>query len=61
MKKQGSDKNKEKEKYQREEWFGRFMRYRNDFVVILSIICLQLPFELAYAHLYEVIRSDLLK
>ncbi|KAL3528652.1 hypothetical protein ACH5RR_007974 [Cinchona calisaya] len=61
MKKQGSDKITEKEVYQREEWFGRFMRYRNDFVVILSIICLQLPFELAYAHLYEVIRSDLLK
>ncbi|XP_071901389.1 anoctamin-like protein At1g73020 isoform X1 [Coffea arabica] len=61
MKKQGSDKIIEKEVYQREEWLRRFMRYRNDFVVILSIICLQLPFELAYAHLYEVVTSDLLK
>lgn len=61
LKKQGSDKILEKEVYQREEWLRRFMRYRNDFVVILSIICLQLPFELAYAHLYEVITSDLLK
>ncbi|CAI9114269.1 OLC1v1014951C3 [Oldenlandia corymbosa var. corymbosa] len=61
IKKYGSEKITEKEAFQRDEWFGRFMRYRNDFVVILSIICLQLPFELAYAHFYAVIESDLLK
>ncbi|KAI8544559.1 hypothetical protein RHMOL_Rhmol08G0306700 [Rhododendron molle] len=61
MKKWGSDKTKEKEVFQREEWVGRLMRFRNDAFIILSIICLQLPFELAYAHLYEVIGSDLMK
>ncbi|XP_011072472.1 anoctamin-like protein At1g73020 [Sesamum indicum] len=61
MKKQISDRMKEKASFQREEWFRWLMRLRNDAFIILSIICLQLPFELAYAHLYEVIGSDLLK
>nr|XP_043617788.1 anoctamin-like protein At1g73020 isoform X1 [Erigeron canadensis]XP_043617789.1 anoctamin-like protein At1g73020 isoform X1 [Erigeron canadensis] len=61
IKKLGADHSKQKEKFQREEWFGRMMRFRNDAFIILSIICLQLPFELAYAHLYESIGSDLLK
>ncbi|KAL6996390.1 hypothetical protein U1Q18_006518 [Sarracenia purpurea var. burkii] len=61
IKKWGSDKTIVKEVFQREEWFGRLMRFRNDAIIILSIICLQLPFELAYAHLYEVIKSDLMK
>lgn len=55
------DKRKEKEVFQRIEWFGRLRRFRNDAIVILSIICLQLPFELAYAHCYEVIQSDVIK
>lgn len=57
----GENKGKENEKFQREEWFGRMMRFRNDAIIILSIICLQLPFELAYAHLYESIGSDVVK
>ncbi|XVF86771.1 hypothetical protein PTKIN_Ptkin18bG0069600 [Pterospermum kingtungense] len=57
----GIDKTKEKEAFQRYEWFGYLKRFRNDAFVILSIICLQLPFELAYAHLYEVIESDIMK
>ncbi|OMO70883.1 Anoctamin/TMEM 16 [Corchorus capsularis] len=57
----GNDKAKEKEAFQRYEWFGYLKRFRNDALVILSIICLQLPFELAYAHLYEVIKSDIVK
>ncbi|XP_031254946.1 anoctamin-like protein At1g73020 isoform X2 [Pistacia vera] len=61
MKKMGMDKTQEKQLYQRYEWLGYLMRFRNDAIIILSIICLQLPFELAYAHLYEVIGSDLLK
>ncbi|PIN11767.1 hypothetical protein CDL12_15633 [Handroanthus impetiginosus] len=61
MKKQSTDRKKEKAVFQREEWFKWLMRFRNDAFIILSIICLQLPFELAYAHLYEVIGSDLLK
>lgn len=56
-----TDKPKEKEVFQREEWFGRLKRVRNDAIIITSIICLQLPFELAYAHLYEVIESDIVK
>ncbi|XP_028756261.1 anoctamin-like protein At1g73020 [Neltuma alba] len=56
-----TDKMKGKEVFQRHEWFGRLMRFRNDAIIIVSIICLQLPFELAYAHLYEVIDSDLIK
>lgn len=51
----------EKEVFQRNEWFGRLLRFRNDALVILSIICLQLPFELAYAHTYEVMESDIIK
>lgn len=59
--KEGQDRRKDEEKFQREEWFGAFLRVRNDAIVILSIICLQLPFELAYAHLYEVVGSDVIK
>ncbi|XP_027335495.1 anoctamin-like protein At1g73020 isoform X2 [Abrus precatorius] len=55
------DKAKGKEVFQRYEWFGRLLRFRNDAIIIFSIICLQLPFELAYAHLYEVISSDIIK
>ncbi|KAK4427299.1 Anoctamin-like protein [Sesamum alatum] len=61
MKKQSTDRMKEKASFQREEWFRWLMRLRNDAFIILSIICLQLPFELAYAHVYEVIGHDLLK
>lgn len=60
-KKLEADSVKEKETYQRDEWLGRLKRIRNDAVIVLSIICLQLPFELAYAHLYEVIGSDIIK
>ncbi|CAN4086906.1 unnamed protein product [Withania somnifera] len=64
MKKQGADKAvkpRGKEAFQREEWLGHFMRFRNDAMIILSIICLQLPFELAFAHVYEVLKSDISK
>ncbi|XP_022860420.1 anoctamin-like protein At1g73020 [Olea europaea var. sylvestris] len=61
MMKRGTDSMKEKAFFQREEWLRWLMRFRNDAIIILSIICLQLPFELAYAHLYEVIGSDFLK
>ncbi|XP_075494187.1 anoctamin-like protein At1g73020 [Primulina tabacum] len=59
--KKGTNKLKEKAVFQKEEWFTWLMRLRNDVFVIIGILCLQLPFELAYAHLYEVIRSELLK
>lgn len=57
----GKDEKGEKAAFQRDEWLGHLLRFRNDAVVISSIICLQLPFELAYAHLYEVMSSDILK
>ncbi|GLT55931.1 hypothetical protein SLA2020_290120 [Shorea laevis] len=56
-----TDKTKVKEALQRYEWLGYLMRFRNDAIIILSIICLQLPFELFYAHLYEVIKSDIVR
>ncbi|CAM8962366.1 unnamed protein product [Rhodiola kirilowii] len=52
---------KGKEAIQRLEWFKFLMRFRNDAMMIFSIICLQLPFELAYAHLYEVIESGIIR
>ncbi|KAM4110992.1 hypothetical protein ACJW30_05G033900 [Castanea mollissima] len=61
LRKWGTDKTNEKEVYQRNEWLGHLLRFRNDAIVIMSIIFLQLPFELAYAHLYEVIGSDVMK
>lgn len=61
MKKKSFDKVPEKKLLQREEWFGRLMRLRNDFMVILGIILLQLPFELAYAHIYQALTSGVLK
>ncbi|KAF8400964.1 hypothetical protein HHK36_014267 [Tetracentron sinense] len=61
MKKLGTDRPKDKEAFQRDEWFGHLLRFRNDAIIVLSIICLQLPFELAYAHLYEVTGSDTMK
>lgn len=61
VKKVGTDRAREKEVFQRAEWFGHMMRFRNDVIIFLTIICLQLPFELAYAHLYEITRPDALK
>lgn len=60
-KKLGADKSKEKEKIQREEWSGLVLRFKNDALIILSIIGVQLPFELAYAYIYESIGSDSMK
>ncbi|KAF8089371.1 hypothetical protein N665_0508s0018 [Sinapis alba] len=57
----GDEKFKEKEPYQRYEWFAYRKRFRNDVLVIISIICLQLPFELAFAHTYEMITSNTIK
>ncbi|GAB2293423.1 hypothetical protein Dimus_027623 [Dionaea muscipula] len=61
VKKSDVDHGKEKQIYQRHEWFARIRRFRNDAIIILSIICLQLPFELAYAHLYEKVESGAIK
>lgn len=57
----GNERSKEKKAYQRYEWFAYRKRFRNDVLVIMSIICLQLPFELAYAHVFEIVTSDSIK
>jgi anoctamin-10 len=51
----------EKSKLQRNEWFGVLLRIRNNGIIVLAIICLQLPFELAYAHLYEITETEAMK
>ncbi|KAG6395749.1 hypothetical protein SASPL_141873 [Salvia splendens] len=61
MRKQNIDRMREKANFQRQEWFTWLLRVRNDAFIILSIICLQLPFELTYAHLYEDLGTDVLK
>ena len=56
-----SDVSAEKRKLQRNEWFGVLLRIRNNAIIVLAIICLQLPFELAYAHLYEVTETEVMR
>lgn len=51
----------EKKRLQRNEWSGVLLRIRNNAIIVLGIICLQLPFELAYAHLYEKTETEALK
>lgn len=60
--KMGTRRPLEKDKsLQRDEWLGLLQKIRNTAVVVLGIICLQLPFELVYAHLYEISESDAVK
>ncbi|KAL1339025.1 hypothetical protein AAHE18_U002200 [Arachis hypogaea] len=56
-----ADRVKGKKVFTKYEWFNHLLRIRNDALIIISIICLQLPFELAYAHLYEVLNKDIIK
>ncbi|PNT72679.1 hypothetical protein BRADI_2g47780v3 [Brachypodium distachyon] len=64
---QGVEENKfddapaEKRRLQRNEWSGVLLRIRNNAIIVLGIICLQLPFELAYAHLYEKTKTEALR
>lgn len=51
----------EKKLLQRDEWLGLLLRIRNNAIIVAAIICIQLPFELAYAHIYEIAESDVLK
>ncbi|MCO5597813.1 hypothetical protein L7F22_051897 [Adiantum nelumboides] len=50
----------EKQAYQKEEWAEHFRSFRNTAAVIGGILCLQLPFEIAYAHLSYIIQSKIL-
>ena len=60
-KKLNTDRPMEKKLLQRDEWLGLLLKIRNNAIIVVAIICLQLPFELAYAHLYEIVESDVLK
>ncbi|KAL8170766.1 hypothetical protein V2J09_022570 [Rumex salicifolius] len=51
----------EKEVYQKFEWVGHLLRFRNNAIVLSTILCLQLPIELAYAHLYDTLHSNFLR
>ncbi|KAK3165216.1 hypothetical protein QOZ80_1AG0030390 [Eleusine coracana subsp. coracana] len=55
------DASAEKRKLQRNEWFGVLLKIRNNSIIVLAIICLQLPFELAYAHLYEITETEVMR
>ena len=43
------------------EWSGVLLRIRNNAIIVWSIIFLHLPFELAYAHLYEKTETEALR
>ncbi|KAJ1689369.1 hypothetical protein LUZ63_013524 [Rhynchospora breviuscula] len=51
----------EKTSIQADEWWGIFRKVRNNVIVVLGIICLQLPFELTYAHLYNITQIEVLR
>ncbi|KAG6516785.1 hypothetical protein ZIOFF_027265 [Zingiber officinale] len=55
-----NDKPIEKKILQRDEWIGLLLKIRNNAIIVLAIVCLQLPFELAYAYFYEVTESDVM-
>ncbi|XP_057828563.2 anoctamin-like protein Os01g0706700 isoform X2 [Cryptomeria japonica] len=53
--------NEQRTTLQRHEWHENFKSLRNNVIVIAGILCLQLPFELAYAHFNHIIHSQIWK
>lgn len=51
----------ERQVFQEEEWAEHFKSFRNNATVIAGVLCLQLPFEIAYAHLSYITKSSILK
>ncbi|KAF3328321.1 anoctamin-like protein [Carex littledalei] len=51
----------EKTSIQADEWCGILRKVKNNAIVVFGIICLQLPFELAYAHLYNITQIEVLR
>lgn len=45
----------------KEEWVSRLRSVKNNMIAITCILCVQLPFELLYAHLNRVAPYDILK
>lgn len=50
----------EKDYIQKEEWIEHFKSFRNNAVVVSGILCLQVPFEITYAHLSYIVKSNVL-
>lgn len=50
----------EKQVFQKEEWAEHFRSFQNNAVVMGGILCLQLPFEITYAHLNYILKSKTL-
>ncbi|KAL3693097.1 hypothetical protein R1sor_006748 [Riccia sorocarpa] len=48
----------EVDKMEKEEWMSRLRSIRNNGLVFVVVVCLQLPFELAYAHLNKIAPYD---
>ncbi|KAL2634708.1 hypothetical protein R1flu_006187 [Riccia fluitans] len=49
------------DKMEKEEWLSRLRSVRNNGLVFLVVVCLQLPFELAYAHLNKIAPYDVFR
>lgn len=44
-----------------EEWASRLRSLRNNGTVFVGIVCVQLPFELVYAHLNKIAYYDVIR
>lgn len=45
----------------RQEWLSRISSVKNNMIAFTCILCVQLPFELLYAHLNKFAPNDLIK
>jgi len=45
----------------REEWLSRIRSVKNNMIAFTCILCVQLPFELLYAHLNKIASNDIIK
>jgi anoctamin-10 len=45
----------------REEWLSRIRSVKNNMIAVTCILCVQLPFELLYAHLNKFAPNDIIK
>ncbi|BBN05616.1 hypothetical protein MPTK1_3g14570 [Marchantia polymorpha subsp. ruderalis] len=51
----------EADRLEKEEWMGRLRSVRNNGLVFLAVVCVQLPFELTYAHLNKIAPYDIFR
>jgi len=45
----------------REEWLSQIRSVKNNMIAFTCILCVQLPFELLYAHLNKIASNDIIK